>query len=331
MCDAMCACACGPHLAGSSAAQKNEFVLRRSHRRPVSAAGQIEWPTVALVVLCWGAFVVSLQLGSAPAWILVPVLGVVGALYGSLQHEAVHGHPTSSPFVNSLMVSAPLGLIFPLERYRTTHFQHHVSELTRPDADPESNYVTVEVWERSGAAMRFLYTANRTLAWRLVVGPAFVAARHAGYEIDVMRRDRRARRIWIVHLVESAIVVLVVVRSPLSLWVFLAGWCYVGTSLTLLRSFAEHRAVPSGSPSAVVRTGWFFSLLFLNNNLHHSHHAFPGVAWFRLPELHDELGSDDISAAGAGLHPGYGSLMWHYGFRPIASPIHPGNTSLRTG
>ena len=89
---------------------------------------------------------------------------------------------------------------------------------------------------------------------------------------------------------------LAVVRaSGMAWWVFAAGVGWGGGALTMLRSFAEHRYARGATRTAVVRAGWFFSLLYLNNNLHHTHHERPAVAWFKLPALHNRLDSDRIA------------------------------------
>ena len=105
--------------------------------------------------------------------------------------------------------------------------------------------------------------------------------------------------------------------TGLAVWVYVIGVAWGGGALSLLRSFAEHRKSDAGTSSAVVHAGWFFSLLFLNNNLHHTHHARPGVPWYGLPDVHARIGSDRIAAAGAGLYRGYGAISRRYLFRPF--------------
>ena len=68
---------------------------------------------------------------------------------------------------------------------------------------------------------------------------------------------------------------------------YLLLFVYPGTSLTLLRSFAEHPAATEpGHRVAIVERAGPFSLVFLNNNLHAAHHRAPGIAWYRLPDFH---------------------------------------------
>jgi fatty acid desaturase len=111
--------------------------------------------------------------------------------------------------------------------------------------------------------------------------------------------------------------------AGLPLWVYLLG-AYAGHSLSLVRSFCEHRWVSeSGSRTAMVRSGPLFSLLFLNNNLHLTHHAQPAVAWYRLSSLADRLGSDDEARSDAGFYRGYWDVFRQYGVRPFDHPLHP--------
>src|SRR4029453_16225306 len=98
-------------------------------------------------------------------------------------------------------------------------------------------------------------------------------------------------------------------------WVYLLGFVYGGASLTALRSFVEHRASASAPRSAIVHANWFFSLLYLNNNLHYTHHQLPGAAWYRLPELTQALDADQAVERGAGSYAGYGELVRGYVFR----------------
>jgi fatty acid desaturase len=79
----------------------------------------------------------------------------------------------------------------------------------------------------------------------------------------------------------------------------------------------------------VVRSGWFFGLLYLNNNLHYTHHAVPGAPWYRLRGLTESLGAAEVAARGAGTYRGYGEVVRRYGLRPFAQPWHPSALTRR--
>ena len=112
--------------------------------------------------------------------------------------------------------------------------------------------------------------------------------------------------------------------TGMPVWEYVVGFVLLGQSLTLLRSFVEHCAVPEGTRSAVVKAGPLMSLLYLNNNLHHTHHAEPSTPWYTLPALHRSMGSDEIAATGAGLYRnGYLEVARRNLIRPFCQPDHP--------
>jgi fatty acid desaturase len=279
----------------------------------------VEWPTVAVAVGAYGAWL-ALVAGHriVPVWCLLPCLAVLGAWHGSLRHEVIHGHPTRWPRLNWVIAAPPLDLLHPFSRYRELHLAHHVSDLTDPTGDPESFYVTAEEWERAGRLRRAWLTASMTLLGRVTVGPMRSAWVFLRGEAGALRATWRT---WIAHLLAVTVVLWVVVGvAGVPAWEYLVGFVYGGASLTLLRSFAEHRAVASGTRSAVVGSNAAMGLLFLNNNLHHTHHARPGLAWYRLPEASLRLESSALAASGAGSHRGYWQLARRYAWRPIDHP-----------
>ncbi len=65
----------------------------------------VEWPTWGLIIAFWAAFgALTWSWALLPWWILCPVGAYLVCLHGSLQHEALHGHPTRSPLVNEFLV-----------------------------------------------------------------------------------------------------------------------------------------------------------------------------------------------------------------------------------
>lgn len=285
----------------------------------------VEWATVAVAAaIAAGLASILLWHEHVPAPVLLVALAVLGAWYNSLQHEVVHGHPTRWPAVNTALAMVPFGLVLPFAAYRSTHLAHHRSpELTDPDVDPESFYVSAETWARFGPVRRRGLMVLRTLAGRMVLGPPIVAIRWwrgwAGGGLTLRACARLAA-----HVCGVAGVLVVVHMAAMPMWIYVIGVAWGGGSLSLLRSFAEHRFVDGANRSAMVRSGRFFSLLFLNNNLHTTHHARPGLAWYALPSASERLGSDEIAAAGAGLYRGYGDIARRYLLRPFDQPVGRG-------
>jgi fatty acid desaturase len=283
----------------------------------------VEYPTVAVAVVIAAGFAgVLVGHESLPTAFVIAALALLGAWYNSLQHEVIHGHPTPWAGVNTALATLPLGLVVPFAVYRETHLAHHRADpLTDPDLDPESFYVSAETWTRCGPVRRAGLLALGTLAGRLVLGPPVAAVRWWGRMVAVRTPIAVAR--VVAHVATVALVLLAMRASGLPIWVYVVGAVWCGGALSLLRSFVEHRRTETGTPSAVVRSGWFFSLLFLNNNLHHTHHLRPGVAWFALPDLHEQIDGDRVAAAGAGLYRGYGEVGRRYLFRPFDDLVMP--------
>lgn len=274
---------------------------------------RIEWPTVGVASAIGGGFAAALVGHErVPIAVTIVALAVLGGWYNSLQHEVIHGHPTPWRRLNTALAITPLGLVVSFDRYRDSHLVHHREpELTDPARDPESFYVSAETWQRSGPVRRALHHALRTLAGRMVLGPLVFAWRHWRYGPAATGRSATVRQVA-VHVVGVIAVLAAVLSSGLPVWAYVVGVSWGGGALSLLRSFAEHRNVEQGSRSAVVRCGRLFSLLYLNNNLHHTHHTQPWVPWFDLPAAHAALDGDRAAAAGAGLYQGYGEVVRRY-------------------
>ena len=294
-----------------------------THARYTAAA--VELPTLGLLVANDGviaALVVAHR--SIPLPLLVVAFAVCGAMHMSLQHEALHGHPTPYQWLNELLVTVPSFVWLSFPAYRDSHRLHHRVELTHPQADPETFYVDQQTWDRSSRLWRAVLVANRTLLGRMLMWPVVAMARGIWSLLRAAGRTWRGLLALAGHALATwATLWLVTVAGGVPWWVFAVGFIYGGLSLTYLRSFAEHLAVADGVPSAMVRTNWFWSTLFLNNNLHHAHHAAPNVAWYRLPQTAEILHSDQRAAAGAGLYLGYIEVARRHLVHPFSQPVHP--------
>ena len=74
----------------------------------------VEWPTWLLTVAIYGGFAsLTLAYHALPWWIVLFLGGYLVAWHGSLQHEVLHDHPTSSPLLNEALVFPSLWLWAP--------------------------------------------------------------------------------------------------------------------------------------------------------------------------------------------------------------------------
>lgn len=279
----------------------------------------IEWPTCLLAALIHGAW---LALTGFHADIPTPILflagGIVIAWHGSLQHEVIHGHPTRLRWINDLLGSAPLSLWLPYAVYRRTHVAHHATPYTTdPFDDPESHYR-----ERAGGVRTTLARWESTLIGRLLLGPPIRIGSFVVSEISRVRHDSVAvAREWAPHLACVALLLWWLGHVALDLGRYLLCFVYPGMVLSLLRSFAEHRAQNDArGRSAIVERAGPFGLLFLNNNLHAVHHARPDLPWYAIPTYH--MAHADRFAS-APHYRGYGEIALRFAFRPQDDVVHP--------
>jgi fatty acid desaturase len=300
--------------------------LTRPRRRPV-----VEWPTLGLALLIYGGWLgLTWFWRELPPFVLVPLAGWVVAWHGSLQHEAMHGHPTTSRAFNSALAWPPLSLWLPYPVYRLSHLVHHRDEyLTDPIEDPESSYLTGADWARMPRPVRLVFAWNQTLLGRLLVGPAIMIGLFLWDEAKrVVAGEPGRRRIWLVHgLCVAVLLVWVAGVCAMPVWLYLAAFVYGGASLTRLRSFAEHRwAERAEERTAIVENGGLLGLLYLNNNLHVLHHQRPAVAWYRLPALYRAEREALVAANGGLVYAGYQDIVRRYWRRQhdrVTHPRHP--------
>jgi fatty acid desaturase len=294
----------------------------RPHRR-------VELPTLAVAVAIYtGWLALTWAYHALPAWLIGPAGGWLLAWHGSLQHEAVHGHPTGRRWIDAAIAGPPLGLWLPFPLYRDSHLAHHqVATLTCPLEDPESYYLTAEAWRRTPAPVRAVRWAMQSALGRLVLGPPVVVARLLLVELPlVVRGDRRRLAIWTVHAVACAAVlgwVVGVCRVPLTGYLLL--FVYPGLALTLLRSFAEHRpGADQQRRTAIVESGPILSLLYLNNNLHLVHHRAPGLPWYQIPRRFREQRAALLADNGDFHFTGYRAVLRRHALSIKDAPVHPG-------
>ena len=280
-----------------------------------------ELPTWGVAASIYGGFaLLTWHHQVLPWWLLAPLGAWFVAWHASLQHEAIHGHPSRSARLNALVAGLPLGLWLPYGIYREWHFAHHEAEvLTAPAHDPESFYVSEAAWARAGPLRRRLLVWHNTLAGRLVLGPPWLLAGFYRDELSRLARgDLSHLAAWAWHALAVAPVVGWLLWVGLPLWFYLLAMVWPGVSLTLMRSFHEHRTAPTQEgASLTLHAGAPWALLYLNNNLHAAHHARPALAWYELPRFQRQLGS-------AYEMPGYGALLRRYLFKPRAAPVYPG-------
>ena len=289
-----------------------------------------EWPTIGIALILYGGFgLLTWHWHDLPIWLAAPLCAVLLAWHGSLQHETIHGHPTPSARLNTLIGMPPLALWLPYALYRETHLDHHRKsdrDLTEPGTDPESHYLRRGALASVARLRRLLLHWHATLSGRIVIGPALLIARCWLGESRRLAHDRSRRRLWLHHAGSVAVLLLWIAgvcRIPMVWYMALA--VYPSIALGLVRSFAEHRAAPDPRHrTAVVEAGPFWSLLFLNNNLHVVHHRRPALPWYRIPAAWRALRAETDVDPDMLFRGGYAEIFRRYLLAPAGPVEHPG-------
>lgn len=249
----------------------------------------VEWPTLALLVTCYSIWALALfALPQISLTLAVIITGLAIALHSSLSHEVIHGHPFRNQRLNSMLVFPALALAIPYERFKVSHLIHHNdSRLTDPYDDPESNFMDPVVWDRLSGPARLLLRFNNTLAGRLLVGPLVGTLVWVWGDMkQIANGDRVALWGWLLHIPAVAIVVPVILTSPMPFWAYALA-AYMGLAILKIRTFLEHRAhEQSRARTVVIEDKGPLALIFLNNNLHVVHHMHPRATWYQLPRLY---------------------------------------------
>jgi fatty acid desaturase len=293
----------------------------------MSKPKRVEWFTVGLTFVIYGSWAtLTYYQAVLPIWVIVPAGAWLIAWHSSLQHEILHGHPTRWQGVNTLLAFPPLALWLPYHAYRTSHLAHHRAEiLTDPCNDPESYYWTKRAWSELSTIGRALVQVQTSLIGRLLLGPAWNAGRLIARELAAARDNPRHGLInWGAHLLGCTIVLIWIVGiCKMNPWFYLFGIVYPGTSLSLVRSFVEHRAATAaGEQTAIVENAKILGPLFLFNNLHVVHHRRPDLPWYQIPAWYRENRESLISSKEARVYQSYFEIARRYLVKSFDDPIH---------
>lgn len=296
---------------------------------------QTEWVTLGLIAGCYGAWLAVGLLWNTAFWLCALVaLPFIAAFHTSLQHETIHGHPTAWPWLNELLVSLPLAVVFPYRRYKDLHLTHHRDEhLTDPFEDPESYFWPPNQVRDMNDCQRLIFALNNTFLGRLAIGPILTIVGFSRTETQRAKQNEPGvRKAWALHALGLGALVLILVALSIPLWVYALFVVYPALSITAMRGYAEHQAAENvGARSAVVEAHPFWAFLYLNNNLHIVHHASPATPWYDIPKLYAERRQQYLAANENTLFLGYRDIWQRFAFR-IKQPVaHPNMEQVEAG
>jgi fatty acid desaturase len=291
---------------------------------------QVEWPTTGLIAICYALWIMLVTAGdSLPVLLLIPLLGLTLTWHASLTHEVVHGHPTPHRLVNHALVFVPITLVVPLQRFEDVHLAHHHDHnLTDPYDDPESYYLDPIRWAAFPAWFKLVLRINNTLTGRMLLGPALSFGKYWWVDFSaILRGDRDILKAWIQHLIGLALIGgFLFAYGNVSVWVYLVS-AYLSVSFLMIRTFIEHQAHRlSRGRSVIIEDRGPLALLFLNNNFHAVHHAYPRRPWYDLPKLYSERRTHFQRVNLGYVFRSYAEVFRLYAFKtkePVPHPFYP--------
>lgn len=290
---------------------------------------RVEWPTLALIALCYIAWCAALFWIAPISLALAIGAGAIAiALHSSLQHEVLHGHPFGARTLGEPLIFALLNLCIPYIRFRDTHLAHHMdAALTDPYEDPESNYFDPSIWVRLPPWWQWILGLNNTLLGRMVLGPVLS---QVAFMADDLRRIQAGERgvlaAWLWHIPAAGAVLWIVILAPMPLWAYGAA-VYLGLSILKIRTFLEHQAHERArGRTVIIEDRGPLAWLFLNNNLHVVHHMHPKLPWYRLPHVYFNNPERYLSRNDGYRFASYSEIFGRYFLRakdPVPHPLYP--------
>jgi fatty acid desaturase len=286
---------------------------------------EFEMPTWLLIAATYGAWLILMMFYSnltSVFWLMLMML--VLALFGSVCHELLHGHPSNKQKLNDAIGTPPLSL-YPYFDYKRTHLKHHnEDDLTKPGIDPESFFIRTQDWVQMSAWQQKLAWVNMTLAGRLLLGPARSYLALIGRcRAEFRNGNTHITRQWLAYIVSTILVLCLVVfifKIPIAIYLLAV---YLGHALIALRSFYEHQTHSEPKHrSVIIPSIKSLSFLYLYNNLHVVHHKHPGLAWYLISAEFQRNQQSYHQSNGGFSYQGYHEWL-KFLFQPVASPIFP--------
>ena len=284
--------------------------------------------TLLIATGCYAAWILLILYGNLiPVWLLFFLGGFVVCLHGSLQHEAVHGRPTSKPWLNTLLVTPPLSLGYPYTIYREEHTRHHeVEVLTDAENDPESLYFTPDQWSKKSVLFQYIHIINFTLLGRMTIGPfVSIVTLWRNQTRKILNGDVNRAVTWVIHILLCGAVLLMAYQvGEMPVWKYIMCFAYPGIALTLLRSYTEHRWSDIDTERSIVVEGsWVTQLLYLNNNFHWVHHEKPQLPWYEISREFKRRREEVLRNNGEFYVRGYWQMLPRLWLDKFKVPVHP--------
>lgn len=250
------------------------------------------------------------SLWSVPAFILYGF--ILNYLYAG-QHELIHRTVFKTRWLNDVVRQITgILLLYPSGLDQKSHFQHH--RYTKdPERDSEAqNRVPIDfpTYVKRVLGLQFWYVRLTNL-----LNGATGRLDTFWYLTEEQRREVifETRCYLAVYALVAAMSVAFGTWGAVSYWLapmVLTKWAHQ------LHNLSEHSGLPNvpdvPSNTRTVETNRFMRWLVWNMCYHADHHMFPGVPFYRLPELHAIVGAHlrVVEPGYAAFHRGLARRLW---------------------
>jgi fatty acid desaturase len=237
-----------------------------------------------LVVTTWAL----IRFDNPLVWVpLAIVQGFTVFNFTALLHEVVHHtiFERRKPRVERLLgwlYAVPTGIS--ASQFTRWHLDHH-AELGSSEDDPKRHHLSPKVNARW---YKLLYCTPALFPIY------FRAARResATYEPSLQRAIAAERRVSILFHLSVLAVIWLAFGFYAALRTSIIPVFFVFPIAFTLNRLGQHYDIDPSDPAkwgTLMRGHWFWDFVFLNSNYHLEHHYFPGVPFYRLPEVQRAL------------------------------------------
>jgi fatty acid desaturase len=210
------------------------------------------------------------------------ILNFTALLHEVIHHAVFRRRRPRLERLLALLYAVPSGIS--ATQFSRWHLDHH-AELGSDEHDPKRHHLSPKINARW---LKLLYMTPALFPMY------FRAARResATYPAAVQRRIRWERWLSIGAHLSVLAAIWWMWGGAAAVRAYVVPVFFVFPIAFTLNRLGQHYAIDPADPakwSTLVRGHWFWNFWYLNSNFHLEHHYFPGVPFYRLPDLQRAL------------------------------------------